>query len=68
MEIEALGKLIRERREMLRLKQEDLAEISCVAIKTIYAIELGKGNPTIETLMKLLDVLGMELITQVKKS
>jgi transcriptional regulator with XRE-family HTH domain len=68
MELEDLGRKIRERREFLNLKQEDLAEISGVAIKTIYAIELGKGNPSSKTLMKLLNVLGMEMIVQTKKS
>lgn len=68
MGIEAIGKLIRERRDILGLKQEDLAEISGVAIKTVYAIELGKGNPSIETLMKVLAVVGMEILVQTKKS
>ena len=68
MEFDDLGKTIREKREFLNLKQEDLAEISDVAIKTIYSIELGKANPSIETLMKLLKVLGMEMIVQTKKS
>ncbi len=63
-----LAKLIRNRREVLQLKQADLAEISGVAIKTIYGIELGNGNPSLDTLTKLLEVLGMELIIQVKKS
>lgn len=68
MEFEDLGKIIRDRREFLNLKQDDLSEISGVAIKTIYAIELGKGNPSNKTLMKLLNVLGMEMIVQTKKS
>jgi transcriptional regulator with XRE-family HTH domain len=68
LDIETLGQLIRERREYLKLKQEDLAEISAVAIKTIYAIELGTGNPSIQTLMKLFHVLGMEMVVQVKAS
>lgn len=68
MKVQDLGKTIRDKREFLNLKQEDLAEISGVATKTIYAIELGKGNPSIKTLMKLLNVLGMEMIVQTKKS
>lgn len=68
MNLDILGKSIRERREFFKLKQEDLAEISSVGIKTIYNIELGKANPSIETLLKLLKVLGMEMIVQTKKS
>lgn len=63
-----IGKVIRERRDNMNLKQEDLAEIAQVAIKTLYAIESGKANPSIKTLLKLLNVLGMEINTQVKKS
>lgn len=68
MKLEQIGKLFRERRDILGIKQDDLAEISGVAIKTIYAIELGKGNPSFETLSKLSDVLGMEVLVQIKKS
>ena len=68
MDFEDLGKTIRDRREFLSLKQEDLAEISGVAVKTIYGIELGKGNPSVATLVKVLKVLGMEIIVQTKKS
>ncbi|WP_162923513.1 helix-turn-helix transcriptional regulator [Arachidicoccus soli] len=38
------------RREFLSLKQEDLAEMAQVTIKTIYMIESGKGNPGFGTL------------------
>ena len=68
MSFTEIGINIRDRRIFLNLKQEDLAEIAGVAIKTIYAIESGKANPSVKTLMKLLNVLGMEIITQIKKS
>jgi DNA-binding XRE family transcriptional regulator len=48
------------------LKQQDLAEMANVTIKTIYAIENNKGNPTIEVLKKVLDVLGLEINVQIK--
>ena len=68
MSLTEIGINIHDRRIFLNLKQEDLAEIAGVAIKTIYAIESGKANPSVKTLMKLLNVLGMEIITQIKKS
>lgn len=55
------------RREFLRLRQEDLAEMSGVAIKTIHSIETGSGNPSIGTLEKLAAVLGLELLLEIKK-
>ena len=61
-----LGKKIKNRRKILKIRQEDLAEISEVALRTIVSIERGEGNPSLETLLKLADVLGMELQLNVK--
>ena len=58
---------IKERRETLKITQEHLAELSGVGLRTLKAIESGKGNPTFDTLNKLVDVLGMEIKLEVKK-
>ena len=67
MHIEQMGEIIKVRRQFLNLRQEDLAEMSGIATKTIHLIESGSGNPSVETLEKLATVLGMELILQIKK-
>ena len=59
---------IKERREMMQVTQEALAELSGVGLRTLKQLESGKGNPTLQTLQKLVDVLGMEVCLQVKKS
>lgn len=61
-----LGLLIKERRKILKIRQEDLAEISDVALRTIVLVERGEGNPSLETLLKIAEVLGMELQLNVK--
>ncbi len=66
MNKEILGNKIKERRKILKVRQEDLAEISDVALRTIVTIERGEGNPSLETLLKIADVLGMELQLNVK--
>ena len=66
MNKEILGKLIKERGKILKVRQEDLAEISGVALRTIILIERGEGNPSLETLLKIASVLGMELQLNVK--
>jgi DNA-binding XRE family transcriptional regulator len=48
------------------LNQQDLAEMANVTTKTIYAIENNKGNPTLEVLKKVLNVLGLEIRIQVR--
>jgi len=58
---------IKERREMLRITQEGLADISGVGLRTIKQLEAGKANPTYRTLQEIADVLGMELVLQVRK-
>lgn len=64
---EELGNSIKFRREFLNLRQEDLAEMSGIAIKTIHLIESGSGNPSVDTLEKIATVLGLELLLQIKK-
>ena len=59
---------IKERRAILGITQQDLADISEVGLRTIKEIETNKGNPSIKTLTKILDVLGLELVLQIKNS
>jgi y4mF family transcriptional regulator len=64
--LQDIGRIIQERRNQLALNQQDLAEMAQVTIKTIYAIENNKGNPTIQVLDKILEVLGLEIKIQIK--
>ena len=57
---------IKERRKVLTISQETLAEISGVGLRTLKQFESGKGNPTLETLQKLCDALGFEIKLEVK--
>lgn len=61
-----LIKTIKERRETLQVTQEELAELSGVGLRTLKQLESGKGNPTLLTLHKIADVLGMEICLRVK--
>jgi transcriptional regulator with XRE-family HTH domain len=58
---------IKERREMLKITQESLADLSGVGLRTIKQLEAGKANPTYRTLQEIADVLGLELVMQVKR-
>lgn len=66
MNLPELGHIIQNRRTELNLKQEDLAEMSGLTSKTIYLIENGVGNPSYNTLEKILSVLGLEIHVQIK--
>ncbi len=62
-----LIKTIKARREVLQVTQETVAELSGVGLRTLKQFESGKGNPTLLTLQKIADVLGLELTLTVKK-
>lgn len=68
MHFEELIKTIKARRQMLQVTQETLAELSGVGLRTLKQFESGKGNPTLLTVQKLADVLGMEIFLQLKKT
>jgi len=66
MHFTELIKTIKERREALQVTQEGLAELSGVGLRTLKQLESGKGNPTLSTLHKICDVLGMEVCLKIK--
>lgn len=59
--------MIRKRRISLNIDQRTLSQISRIAVHSVSNIEAGKGNPTVATLTRVLDALGMELRIQVKE-
>ena len=58
---------LKKRRETLNVTQEQLAEISGVGLRTLKQFESGNGNPTLQTLYKLADALGLKLKLEVKQ-
>ena len=65
--LEDLIHTVKERRKMMDVTQETLAELSDIGLRTLKQFESGKGNPTLLTLHKLTEALGMEVCIQVKK-
>jgi len=66
MLVKELGETIRNRRKELNITQPHLAELAQVSTNTLYKLERGQGNPSLEVLNKLAEVLGMELTMKVK--
>jgi len=67
MLVKTLGETIKNRRKELSITQPHLAELANVSTNTLYKIERGQGNPSLDVLNKLAEVLGMELTLDVKK-
>ncbi len=56
-----IGKIIRERRKTLNITQPVLALLAGVGVNTVVAIERGNGNAKIQTIIAILDTLGLKL-------
>ena len=56
-----IGRYIIERRDTLRISQADLAELSEISVHTLSNLETGKGNVTLDTLLKVAGVLGLKV-------
>jgi len=62
-----VGKNIKERRKTLQVTQSQLSELAGISVNTLYKIERGQANPTLNTLAKIANTLGMVVSLQVKK-
>ncbi|MBK6643330.1 MAG: helix-turn-helix domain-containing protein [Bacteroidetes bacterium] len=65
--VQQLAPLLKSRRKDLKIKQEYLSETTGVALRTIRDLEKGLGNPSLHTLEKVMQVLGIELIFRLRK-
>ena len=67
MLVHQLGQTIKSRRKELKITQPHLAELAQISTNTLYKLERGQGNPTVEVLGKVAEVLGMELLLSIRK-
>ena len=67
MHFNELVNTIKERRDALKVTQEKLAELSGVGLRTLKQFESRIGNPTLLTLQKISEVLGMEVCLKIRK-
>ncbi|AXJ09191.1 type II toxin-antitoxin system Y4mF family antitoxin [Arthrobacter sp. PM3] len=59
---------VRGRRSVLRLSQRDLAELAGVSERFVRFVEQGKRTVQLDSLLALLDTLGLELLVQTRTS
>ena len=58
---QVLGRVIARRREALSLSQESLAVMAGPCRSTVQKVENGKGNPSVEMLLRITKALGVSL-------
>jgi transcriptional regulator with XRE-family HTH domain len=68
MLVKQIGETIKVRRKELKITQPHLAELAAISTNTLYKLERGQGNPSLEIVCKLAEILGMEIKLEVKKS
>lgn len=66
MNMEELGKQIKARRQVLKIRQQELADLAGVSLNTVVSFERGSGNPRMETLLSICRVLGLEVVIKLK--
>ena len=66
MNIQAISDAIIKRRKMLSVSQKELADLAGVSLHSIINLESGRGNPTLQLLLTVMEVLGMEVQLAVK--
>ena len=68
MHLNNIVETLKKRRIRLQVTQETLALLTGVSLRTIKQLEAGKGNPRLETIQKLAQVLGLELQLEIKNT
>jgi len=63
-----LKEVMKSRRKMLNISQKDLTEMAEISLATVKDIERGKGNLSLATVKKILEVLGMEIHYRVRQT
>ena len=61
-----IGPTVRLRRRALRLTQEQLAAVAGVSTRFIRSVEQGKQNLQVDSLLPLLDALGLVLRAELR--
>ncbi len=64
MDTSEISVVIRKKRDLMGITQHDLAVRSGVHLRSINNIEGGKGNPSLDTLLKIAEVLKLEVIVR----
>lgn len=63
-----LQEVMKSRRKALGISQQDLSEMAGIGLATIKDIERGKGNPSLSTVTRILDILGMDIVFRVRQT
>lgn len=63
---ELIGRTIKKEAKQQKLEEVDIHELTSLSITTISKLYTGRGTSQIDTLIKVCDALGLEIIIQKK--
>ena len=66
--IEKLADTVKQARKAARLSQDELADLSAISRRPVYLLESGRGAVRIDSLIRMLDALGLELEIRPKRA
>ena len=67
MNIGEISDYVVRRRKTLKISQRELAELSGISLHSLSNLESGKGNPTLESLLRVADTLGVTITAGVNR-
>jgi transcriptional regulator with XRE-family HTH domain len=67
MLVKKIGNDIRNRRKELKITQPHLADLAEISVNTLYKLERGQGNPSLQVLCKIAEVLGLVIQLEIKR-
>ena len=67
MNVGEIADYIVRRRKTLKISPRELAELSGISLHSLSNLESGKGNPTLESLLKVADTLGVTITAGVNR-
>jgi len=67
MNVGEISNYIVRRRKTLGISQRELADLSGISLHALSNLESGKGNPTLESLLKVADTLGVTITVGVNR-
>ena len=62
-----IAQAVVHRRKVLGIRQQDLADLVDITTRYLYEVEKGKANPSLETLTRIFDALGLTLEIKIKQ-
>jgi len=61
MTVIKIAEIIKQKRKILKVDQQTVCDYTGISVNTLSAIERGKANPSLNTLITICDFLGLEI-------